>query len=185
MRSGQIIEGSQTKLLRRMSPKVTQLYGPAARCKLNLQNRWVWSCASVSGPCVEQIAPGHHGYPRAFDLILGSALEGQLGHQITNATARPFSILQIQLADLGGYLIQCALGLTEAIPSEPPSLARPDRRATVAEKGGGHPFGEPERAHVVATLRRTSYSRCCTSTLHAMRASLLARAVASTLWCNR
>ena len=84
-----------------------------------------------------------------------------------------------------GYLIQCALGLTEAIPSEPPSLARPDRRATVAEKGGGHPFGEPERAHVAATLRRASYLRCCTSTLHAMRASLLARAVASTLWCNR
>src|ERR1700752_3662427 len=84
-----------------------------------------------------------------------SVLEGQLGHQITNATARPFSILQIQLADLGGclLLLSGALGLTEAIPSEPPSLARPDRRATVAEKGGGHPFGEPERAHVAATLR--------------------------------
>ena len=93
---------------------------------------------------MEQNAPGHYGYPRAFGLILRSALEGQLGHQITNATARPFSILQIQLADLGGHVIQCALGLTEAIPSEPPPLARPDRRATVAEKGGGHPFGEPE-----------------------------------------
>jgi hypothetical protein len=69
-----------------------------------------------------------------------------MGHQITNATARPFSILKIQLADLGGYLLppSGALGLTEAIPSEPPSLARPDRRATMAEKGGGHPFGEPE-----------------------------------------
>ena len=78
------------------------MYGPAVRCKLNLQNGSGWSCASVSGPCVEQIAPGHHGYPRAFGLILRSALEGQLGHQITNATARPFSILQIQLADLGG-----------------------------------------------------------------------------------
>jgi len=42
---------------------------------------------------------------RGADKIEGrSALEGQLGHQITNATARPFSILQIQLADLGGYL---------------------------------------------------------------------------------
>jgi len=165
--------------------RMTQLYGPAVRCKLNLQNGW--SCASVYGPCVEQITPGHHGYPRAFGLILRSALEGQLGHQITNATARPFSIFQIQLADLGGclLLLSGALGLTGAIPSEPPSLARPDRRATVAEKGGGHPFGEPERAHIAATLRRASYSRCCTSTLHAMRASLLARAVASTLWCNR
>src|ERR1700758_5468684 len=98
-------------------------------------------------------------------------------------------ILQIQLADLGGYLLlpSGALGLTEAIPSEPPSLARPDGRATMAEKGGGHPFGEPERAHVIpaAVLRRGSYSRCCARTLHAMRGSLLARAVASTLWGNR
>ena len=43
------------------------------RCKLNLQNGSGWSCASVSGPWVEQIAPGHHGYPRAFCLILRSA----------------------------------------------------------------------------------------------------------------
>src|ERR1700720_3407966 len=35
-------------------------------------------------------APGHHGYPRAPDLILGKALRGRLGHQITGTTARPF-----------------------------------------------------------------------------------------------
>jgi hypothetical protein len=35
-------------------------------------------------------APGHHGYPRAHDLILGKALRGRLGHQITGTTARPF-----------------------------------------------------------------------------------------------
>ena len=52
------------------SGAMTHLYGPAVRCKLNLRNSG-WSCASVSGPCVEQIAPGHHGYPRASDLILG------------------------------------------------------------------------------------------------------------------
>ena len=34
--------------------------------------------------------PGHHGYPRAPDLILRKALRGRLGHQITGATARPF-----------------------------------------------------------------------------------------------
>ena len=39
---------------------------------------------------------------RARSVSLRSALEGQLGHQITNATARPFSVLQLQLADLGG-----------------------------------------------------------------------------------
>jgi hypothetical protein len=37
------------------------------RCKLNLMSGSDWSCSSVSGPCVEQIAPGH----------LGKALEGQ------------------------------------------------------------------------------------------------------------
>jgi hypothetical protein len=58
-------------LLRCMSLKVAQLYGPAVRCKLNLQSGGDWSCASVSGPYAEQIAPGHHGYPRASDLILG------------------------------------------------------------------------------------------------------------------
>ena len=26
-------------------------------------------------------APGHRGYPRASDLILGKALRGRLGHQ--------------------------------------------------------------------------------------------------------
>src|SRR6516225_4756468 len=72
---------------------LTHLYGPAVRCKLNLQNGW--SCASVYGPCVEQNAPGHYGYPRAFGLILRSALEGQLGHLITNALARPFLHLLI------------------------------------------------------------------------------------------
>src|SRR5215472_13478239 len=34
--------------------------------------------------------PGHDGYPRASDLILGKAQRGRLCHQITDATARPF-----------------------------------------------------------------------------------------------
>ena len=150
-------------------------------------SEWQWLVLRF---CIRPLRGADRSWPSWISARVRShseiGLEGQRGHQITNATARPFSILQIQLADLGGcLLLSGALGLTEAIPSEPPSLAHPDRRATMAEKGGGHPFGEPERAHVAATLRRASYSRCCTSTLHAMRASLLARAVASTLWCNR
>src|ERR1700739_2955433 len=98
-------------------------------------------------------------------------------------------ILQIQLADLGGYLLlpSGALGLTEAIPSEPPSLARPDGRATVAEKGGDQSLWGTRASswQTASALGRASYTRCCASTLHAMRASLLARAVASTLWCRR
>src|SRR6201988_5090143 len=78
---------------------------------------------------------------------------------------------------------KCALGLTEAIPSEPPSLApigerRWRRRVAVIPLVN-------QRAHIAAALRRASYTRCCASTLHAMRASLLARAVANTLWCRR
>jgi hypothetical protein len=39
-------------------------------------------------------------------------------------------------------------GSGEAIPLEPPSLAHPMGWATVAERGGGHPLGGPERAFV-------------------------------------
>src|SRR6201997_5745400 len=115
-----------------MSPELAHLYGPAARCKLNLQNGSGWSCASLSGPWVERIAPGHHGYPRAFGLILRSALEGQLGHQIMNATARPFchSSNPTRRPRRVSPNFKCTLRLTEAIPSEPPSLPRPDGRAT-------------------------------------------------------
>ena len=61
----------QTDRRHAVTSHLTQLYGPAVRCELNLQSGSDWSCASVSGPCVEQIAPGHHGYPHASDLILG------------------------------------------------------------------------------------------------------------------
>ena len=50
-------------------------------------------------------APGHHGYPRAPDLILGKALRGRLGHQITGTTARPFLHLLNPTRNLGGYLL--------------------------------------------------------------------------------
>src|SRR5262249_7636996 len=84
---------------------------------------------------------------------------------------------------------QGAQGLTEAIPSEPPSLAR-----LIGERRGGEGWrsslwgtraSSSRSYHTAAALRRASYTRCCASTLHAVRASLFARAVASTLWCNR
>ena len=166
---------------------VTQLYGPAVRCKLNLQMAVVglallypalaWSRPLLAIMDIRARPISFSDRPWKASWVTRSRTRRR------DRSPSP----QIQLADLGGCLLlpSGALGLTEAIPSEPLSLARPDRRATVAEKGGGHPFGEPERAHIAATLRRASYSRCCTSTLHAMRANLLARAVASTLWCNR
>jgi hypothetical protein len=159
-------------------------------CALQAESsKWQWLVLRF---CIRPLRGADRSWPlwisarvRSHSRIGPQRPVGSPDHERDGETVPPSP--QIQLADLGGclLLLSGALGLTEALPSEPPSLARPDRRATAAEKGGGHPFGEPERAHVAATLRRASYSRCCTSTLHAMRASLLARAVASTLWCNR
>ena len=109
---------------------------------------------------------------------------GSPDHERDGETVLPFFKSNSQTS-AGISHFKCSLGLTEAIPSEPPSLARPIGEQGWRRRVAARPFGEPERAHVAATLRRASYSRCCTSTLHAMRASLLARAVASTLWCNR
>src|SRR5246127_6003433 len=114
---------------------MTQLYGPAVRCKLNLQNGG-WSCASVSGPCVEQsllAIMDIRARPISFSDRPSKA------SWVTRSRTRRRDrspILQIQLADLGRYLLlpSGALGLTKAIPSEPPSLARPDGRAS---DGGG------------------------------------------------
>ena len=45
------------------------LYGPAVRCKPDF-NKW----RVVLRFCIRVCAPGHHGYPRAPDLIFGKAL---------------------------------------------------------------------------------------------------------------
>jgi hypothetical protein len=50
------------------------------------------------------------------------------------------------------------MGIAQAIPSEPPSLAHPTGRATRHRRGGVHPLGEPAltaaRRHVLAEIRR-------------------------------
>ena len=44
-----------------------------------------------SAHCWEHfLLPGHHGYPRASDLIRDKALEGRKYIKITDATVRPF-----------------------------------------------------------------------------------------------
>ena len=44
-----------------------------------------------SAHCRERfLLPGHHGYPRASDLIRNKALEGRKYIKITDATVRPF-----------------------------------------------------------------------------------------------
>jgi hypothetical protein len=70
-------------------------------------------------------APGHHGYPRAPDLILRKALRGRLGHQITCATARPFlHLLKSNSQTSAGIAVTflgCAQGSALDIPSAGPN----------------------------------------------------------------
>jgi hypothetical protein len=104
--------------------------------------------------------PGHHGYPRASDLILGKAQRGRSCHQITDATARPFLHLFISArrprresqlllsgsaSDVGGgghplsrrglrYARLIAALLCQHGPSDPRQLVRPKRSDAGAER---------------------------------------------------
>jgi hypothetical protein len=57
-------------------PQMAHLYGPAVRCKLDLIDQ------EITGLAPERVAPGHHGYPHASDLIRVKALRGRTCHQI-------------------------------------------------------------------------------------------------------
>jgi hypothetical protein len=85
---------------------------------------------------VEQFAPGHHGYPRASRLTSGKTSKGHYGtqslgcagqtvrpslHSISQTSAGKLSILKL----LVSVLMFASERSREAIPSEPPSLARP------------------------------------------------------------
>jgi hypothetical protein len=71
---------------------VAHLYGPAARCKPKMVIWRSWSCASVSGLLTEPL----NSWPSWISARVRShsrlGPEGQMGHLITNALARPFSI---------------------------------------------------------------------------------------------
>jgi hypothetical protein len=74
--------GARARLGRLCSawPLVTQMYGPAARCKR--LNRSVG--VAVLHQCIRPLigaccAPGHHGYQRACVLISGQASNGPFG----------------------------------------------------------------------------------------------------------
>src|SRR5271156_4985701 len=69
---------------------MAHLYGPAARCKPKVMIWRGWSCASVSGPLMERLS----SWPSWISARVRShsrlGPEGQMGHLITNALARPF-----------------------------------------------------------------------------------------------
>ena len=80
---------------------MAHLYGPAARCKPKMVIWRSWSCASVSGLLTEPLSSWPSWIsPRARSLQTGP--EGQMGHLITNALARPFSISFSDLQTLAG-----------------------------------------------------------------------------------
>ena len=54
-------------------------------------------------PLIGASAPGHHGYQRACDLILGQASNGLVGSPVfAHAGKTDHSIVASSLADLGG-----------------------------------------------------------------------------------
>ena len=81
-------------------------------------------------------APDHHGYPRASRLTIGKTSKGHFGTQsrgCAGQTVRPshHSISQTSVGMLSILMYSVSVfrsilkGSGEAIPSEPPSLARP------------------------------------------------------------
>ena len=84
-------------------------------------------------------APGHHGYPRAPDLILGKALRGRLGHQITGTTARSF----LHFFNPTRRPRQVAVHFSLA-----PGISL------------GHPLGWPERVDLMRPLARRALRSC-------------------------
>ena len=61
---------------------MTQLYGPAVRCKRlssTLVDAVLHYCIR---PLIGAPAPGHHGYQRAYDLILRQASNGLVGSPV-------------------------------------------------------------------------------------------------------
>lgn len=69
--------------------RMTQMYGPAVRCKgkPELECTVLHQCIR---PRVGADAPDHHGNPRAPELISGHASKGYVGHQFSDALERPF-----------------------------------------------------------------------------------------------
>ena len=143
------------------SPSLTHLYGPAVRRKRFSSSWWQAALHQCIRPLIGACwAPGHHGNQRACDLISGQTSAGHLGHQCSQAPGRP--ILHLILS-------QTSAGRERVTSLRAPHRALNDQAGWVA----------PSASLLASKLR--PWAR----TLQAMRASLLASAIASTLRCNR
>ena len=106
------------------------------------------------------LSPGHHGNQHACDLISGQASTGHPGHQCSQAPGKPFLHLF--------------------------SSSRRPRRAIRLRQGELRLAPNDQAGREAAsTSLPAAKLRPWARTLHAMRASLLASAIASTLRCSR
>src|ERR1035437_4576778 len=145
---------------------MTQMYGPAVRRK------WIspsWRLA-VLHQCIRPLigafcAPGHHGYQRACGLISGQASIGPFGSPVFACAGKtePPSLLIISQTSAGkGY-----------------------RSGYVIADSSSHVLVFNDQTGWAMAIDLASKSRPRARTDQAMRASLLASAIASTLRCSR
>ena len=125
-------------------------------------------------------APGHHGYQRACDLIKRQASTGQVGHQCSHAPGRPIlhrrlilsqtSAGKLTTSSIAPHFALFLCSCRAVVPSSRPVVARREHHAG---------------RDAITSVLTHSKARPLLRTAHAMRASLLASAMASTLWCSR
>jgi hypothetical protein len=147
------------------------MYGPAVRCKSLYRDsgkRFASMYPASIGGCR---SPGHHGYQRACDLISGQASTGPFGSPVFAGAGK----------------------------TEPPSRFILSQTSAGKSHGSGYVIvasslcaasvivGVDDQADWAAASSTflTSKARPRARTLQAMRASLLASAIASTLRCSR
>ena len=134
-------------------------------------------------------APGHHGYQRACDLITGQASNGPFGSPVfarAGKTDPPSRLIlsqtsaETRLCHRSLLIMQFLCSCHEAVPSSRPvvvrGIARRDRQGWPSRLA----FRKADRG-VIAFVLAHSKLRPLLRTAQAMRASLLASAIANTL----
>jgi len=147
-----LLEWAVTLCCRLLTPTVW-----SGRAMQEVSSAWMmWSCVTVSGLWLERLAPGHHGYQRACDLILGQASNGLFGspgfaragktdHSIVvSSSRRPRRVTLVKLSAstflasccsfvcAGGRSFVPACGCTGAPRAGPVKAGRRDNIATCA-----------------------------------------------------
>jgi hypothetical protein len=121
--------------------RLTHLYGPAVRCKPNVKKwRGVGLAHLYPALAWSVCAPGHHGYPRAPDLILGKAPKRPLGspdHGYDGETVSPSPQFNSQTS--AGIAVHSSVA---------PGISL------------GHPLGGPERVDLMRPLARRALRSC-------------------------